>query len=289
MLNRQEFSSLRQGLVGCWVPSLGASGYTLLDRSGRSNHGTLTNMAGQNNWQANGSGLTLNFDGSNDYVAIPSSAALASAVWCSFWFYLTASFAGTSSKALLALSAEAVSPYRENIYVGFNIIGQGPSLNTGKLGIVSYDGSNAVVTSGAYSNTDFSSLTNRWTHASLGWNGSAWKVFVNGVDETNAEGTQRILASFPTNPSTINASGRACACQMDDIRAWSRPLTLSEIRLLSSRRGIGLTPLPDRAAGMPRKLSVNVGGTWRPADAYLNVGGTWKLAQASVNVSGTWK
>jgi len=77
--------------------------------------------------------------------------------------------------------------------------------------------------------------------------------------------------------------------EMDDVRIYDRSLTPAEIRLLASRRGIGLTPLPDRAAGLPRKLSVNVGGTWRPSDAYLNVGGTWKLAQASVNVAGVWK
>jgi len=70
---------------------------------------------------------------------------------------------------------------------------------------------------------------------------------------------------------------------------YNRALTLPEIRLLASRRGIGLSPLPDRGGGLPRKLSVNVGGTWRAANAYLNVGVAWKLAQASVNVSGTWR
>jgi hypothetical protein len=76
---------------------------------------------------------------------------------------------------------------------------------------------------------------------------------------------------------------------LDDIRLYNRALTPAEIRLLASRRGIGLTPLPDRAAGLPRRLSVNVGGTWRPSDAYVNVGGTWKLGQASTNVAGVWK
>ena len=75
---RYEYPSLRQGLVGCWVPSLGASGLTLIDRSGRNNHGTLTNMGGQYNWQASGSGVALNFDGTNDYVSRASVNYVAS-------------------------------------------------------------------------------------------------------------------------------------------------------------------------------------------------------------------
>ena len=76
---------------------------------------------------------------------------------------------------------------------------------------------------------------------------------------------------------------------IDDLRIYSRALTPAEIRILASRRGIGLTPLPDRAAGLPRRFSVNVGGDWRSADSYVNVGGVWKLGQPSVNVGGVWK
>jgi hypothetical protein len=88
--------------------------------------------------------------------------------------------------------------------------------------------------------------------------------------------------------SSYNGTSAAPAL-LDDIRIYSRALTAPEISLLASRRGIGLKPLPDRAAGLPRKLSVNVGGTWREADSYVNVGGAWKLSQASVNVAGNWK
>ena len=73
------------------------------------------------------------------------------------------------------------------------------------------------------------------------------------------------------------------------MRIYNRVLTLSEIRLLASRRGIGLTPLPDRTAGMPRKLYVNVGGVWRSGDAYVNTGSGWRLGTPSVNVGGTFR
>lgn len=57
---------------------------------------------------------------------------------------------------------------------------------------------------------------------------------------------------------------------------------------LKSKTCIGLVP-QGRVAALPRRLSVNVGGTWRSADAYVNVGGTWKWAWPSVNDGGTWK
>ena len=49
------------GLVGAWCPSLGPSGYTLLDRSGRGNHGTLKNMDAGSDWKAQTIGWALSF------------------------------------------------------------------------------------------------------------------------------------------------------------------------------------------------------------------------------------
>jgi hypothetical protein len=114
-------------------------------------------------------------------------------------------------------------------------------------------------------------------------------VFIDGVRSTTAP--QSVTGTF-----TLNSLGRYAGNTtflwdglLDDIRIYDRALTPAEIRLLASRRGIGLTPMPDRAAGMPRKLFVNVGGTWRDGDAYVNVGGTWKLGTPFVNAGGTWK
>jgi hypothetical protein len=76
---------------------------------------------------------------------------------------------------------------------------------------------------------------------------------------------------------------------LDDIRVYNRALTPAEILTLASRRGIGLSPIPDRAAGLPRKLSVNVGGTWRDGNAYVNTGSGWRLGVPSVNVGGTFR
>lgn len=58
--------------VGWWCPSLQSPGGTRLhDLSGRQNWGTLTNMA-TDDWIVSGGRGALDFDGSNDYVSIPT-------------------------------------------------------------------------------------------------------------------------------------------------------------------------------------------------------------------------
>ena len=64
------------GLVGAWAPALGPTGSTLRDVSGNNNHGTLTDMDPATDWVISGNprlpGWALDFDGSNDYIDIPS-------------------------------------------------------------------------------------------------------------------------------------------------------------------------------------------------------------------------
>ena len=274
---RTEHSSLRQGLVGCWVPSLGASGLSLIDRSGRNNHGTLTNMGGQDNWRASESGLALNFDGTNDYAELAPVLSGRPVLTVAFWAKPTS----TSSRIELA---------------------EGTNSSTRGGYALSEDG-NAYVLPGstsAYGFCNWSSLgVTRFIHyagvfdATAATNTERARIFLNGVQQALT-----FAGTIPTTAPTftgrlrlgqrVDLSGPSSGL-MDDVRIYNRVLTLAEIRLLASRRGIGLSPLPDRAAGLPRRFSVNVGGTWRAADAYVNVGGVWKLGQASVNVAGTWR
>ena len=142
---------------------------------------------------------------------------------------------------------------------------------------------------------DPSWTSGRWNHVVLVYDGgsststASFAAYVNGISV--AVTTAASFASV-SNVSQIGRTGGANAFMfggIDDLRIYSRALTPAEIRILASRRGIGLTPLPDRAAGLPRRFSVNVGGDWRSADSYVNVGGVWKLGQPSVNVGGVWK
>lgn len=268
---RQEYPSLRQGLVGAWCPSLGASGLSLIDRSWRNNHGTLTNMAGQDNWRASGSGLALNFDGVNDYVA--TNVVLDGAFTVSIW--ANRRTAGSFVQRILWGNTADVDTYIANIQAT-------------SVGVQSDNAGTFKVFAG------FTFVNNAWFHVVLSRDsGNNVRVWKDAVESSS--GAQAISPVFTLNAlgRYADASGPNAPFQwdglIDDVRVYNRALTLAEIRLLASRRGIGLTPLPDRAAGLPRKLSVNVGGTWRSADAYVNIGGVWRLGQASVNVAGTWR
>jgi hypothetical protein len=57
---------LWDGLVGLWMPTLGPTGLTLRDVSGRENHGTLTNMDPATDWVASPYGWALDFVRASD-------------------------------------------------------------------------------------------------------------------------------------------------------------------------------------------------------------------------------
>jgi hypothetical protein len=66
-------SNFWQGVVGYWSATAGPSGYRLLDRSGRGNHGTLTNMAASR-WAGSVGGWTLDYAaGSANRVEVTTS------------------------------------------------------------------------------------------------------------------------------------------------------------------------------------------------------------------------
>ena len=277
MAIRTEHSSLRQGLVGCWVPSLGASGLSLIDRSGRNNNATLTNMGGQDNWRASGSGVALNFDGTNDFCLGSSGSGFplgASPRALSAWFR----FSANVNAEFIAYGGNAAAGHR---FALFREV-------TGGIGV-------EIGSAGQQAAWTYDTL---WHHLACSFDASvstlsAAKVFLDGVQLTTTGNTATALNTQQTGITIGAISGATTVYlmngQLDDLRLYSRALPLAEIRLLASRRGIGLTPLPDRAAGLPRRFSVNVGGTWRSADSYVNVGGVWKLGQPSVNVGGVWK
>ena len=70
-----ENQQMPSGLVAYWKFDEG-SGSTASDSSGNSNNGTLENMNTSTCWVNGKSGKALSFDGTNDYVAAPSSSNL---------------------------------------------------------------------------------------------------------------------------------------------------------------------------------------------------------------------
>ena len=272
---RTEHSSLRQGLVGAWCPSLGASGRLLIDRSGINGHATFTGT----NYSF---GRNLNITGTTLATAryVPQLDFERTSL---FTFAGFVSFASATTMILAGNSPNAGNSGFEIQYVGGVV----------RLLLASnFSGSNFLrpVTASAVPVATVFHLA--ITYAGTGTSAGV-EFFINGVPVAKSLGIDTLSGStvtgsplllFRRSDATLPFTG-----SIDDLRIYNRALTLSEIRLLASRRGIGLTPLPDRAAGLPRRWSVNVGGTWREADSYVNVGGSWRLGQPSVNVGGVWK
>jgi hypothetical protein len=237
----------------------------------------LTNMGGQTSWQPVAGAPAVTLDGTNDFSLSSDRTGLAGNVpWSvAFWLYSSATggtviYSGGGSSA-----------------------GLGILVRLGTSGSMSYSGGTTSCTIG----NAFDS--GKWTHGVFVYPGTVIRetiYYKNGVRLGTVSESPANAANVAANYvrqsvwlGSLSGTGQFLNGSLDDVRLYNRSLTPSEIYLLASRRGIGLSPLPDRAAGLPRKMSVNVGGTWRPADAYLNVGGAWKLGQASLNVSGVWK
>ena len=74
--------------LGSWMPSAGCTGNRLIDYSGRGNHGSLTNISVGTEWVPSDGVLSLELDGSNDYVDCGGKVPLDSDNWVmSMWIY----------------------------------------------------------------------------------------------------------------------------------------------------------------------------------------------------------
>jgi hypothetical protein len=263
-MSRYEYPSLRQGLVGAWCPSLMAGGIKVPNLSGIREDGSLQVAS----YEASGSGVSLVSSASNWLSASPSSIFTSSAS-LSFWIRKrnTSDIGGWLCEG--ALQSATHYTFGGLCYVG---------------------------TFRNQSRLSFSPLASvdlmQWHNVCITTDGVSWGFFQAGQLAFSTAAQSAVSFSsglFEFGRSRSTSQTFTLNANWDDIRLYNRALTASEIRLLASRRGIGLTPLPDRAAGMPRKLSVNVGGVWRPADAYVHDGTAFRLSEAKINVSGVWK
>jgi len=278
---RFEYPSLRQGLVGAWWPSLGASGLSLIDRSGFNRHAPLTApSAGQ--FVGTSRGLSIAFNGSTQFASTTISAGLGSSFTFAAWV--------NASDVTLTSNADTVGGVIVSTVASYTNYWANLGLYQGKWNFALYDGTNNPV-----AQDSASAVANAWTHLVGKRDRTTGRVhcFVNGrevASVTDTTSTAPAYSGFQIGAQSQSAISRFTPCKITDARAYARGLTPSEILTLYRRGpGVALQPLPDRGGGLPRKLSVNVGGDWRPSDAYINVGGVWRLGQASVNVAGVWE
>jgi hypothetical protein len=233
--SQSDYDSLREGLVLAICPSVsGATGYRAVDVSGRGNHGTLTNMTPED-WVSS-NGVALDFDGSDDFVDNnPWTTNIGTGNFSVSAWVKTSS---ATRQAILA-AYDGDSPDQGMI---FDI------LNTGKVRC-SAIGPNSA-TNLIFSDGNTSVDTGAWVHVCGVRTSSAMAIYEHGKLDTasttslgnpnvSITGSHRIGLTRSDAGYSAPFNG-----QIDDVRVYTRALTPPEIRLLASKRGIGLQPRP---------------------------------------------
>lgn len=205
------------GLKGYWsFNGKDMSGTTAYDRSGAGNTGTLTNGPTVTPGKI---GQALEFDGSNDRVAIASSGAalnLTSALTYSAWIY-PQTFGGGS-------------------------LGRIIDKNVGNSGVFLVDNSN--ITSGlgfgynggglVSSNSNAITL-NKWQHVVVTYNSGTVAFYVDGtlnIGGLSAGGLASDTGAFAIGERSNGAADRGFDGYIDEVRVYNRALTAGEISAL---------------------------------------------------------
>jgi hypothetical protein len=240
----------RDGLVGAWCPSLGATAGTLLDRSGRNNHGTLTNLTAANGWQSLSGGFTIRTTGTDQAsISLNQSHVL---------------LARDYSRVAMAFSCWL----RPNALNKRGICSSGPALTapsfaatlltTGRIEI--YRGSN-VTSSGSIS-------AGVWSHVVISAAGNVTTIYLNGKLDSSASQTPT-----PALQTTFLLGGNywgPLEGWSDDYAIWDRSLTASEVQQLYTqgrggwlrqprRRTYGFIPPTFRTAWIQRAKLIGGG------------------------------
>lgn len=224
--------------ISAWVPSRDTAGNgttTLTDLSTGGNNGTLTNMATPaSNWVADtgaGGVRALEFDGTNDYVALGSSAALSivGQLSISCWYKSAGSY--TQDQVLIGNcdSSGGFSNY---------ILSVGYSFDRPEFW------QNAA---GPFATSSTGISDTNWHHIVAVRSGSsgAWniKIYLDGTLVANANTSTNPTGG--TRPTTLGRFGTFNGYHLrgrgDDWRIWNQPLDATDVSALyASGAGRGI-------------------------------------------------
>jgi len=226
------------------------SGATALDSSGNGNNGTLV---GDPKWVAGKFGGALEFNG-NDYVNCGNGASLQirDQITITFWFKVQA-FSNTWEGFL----AKGDDSYRAS--------------RGGGTGNATHMGISGTSTGGGngWFNGTVIVTDNQWHHFAATYDGTAGRIYIDGVLDVTSPGTGRI------NQSSYNfyigenaqATGRFLHGLMDEVRLYSRAMTDSEIKGVMAGAG---AEYPFASSPNPANGALHADTwitlSWRPGD-----------------------
>lgn len=232
---RDRYASLREGLVGAWIPSVSGSGLLLPDLSGHGNSGTLTNM-GPEDWVSGQYGRALDFDGVDDgiYIGIDDFGKNHTSGSIAYWFSTTTT--ASNANAFTSAYEGGTSNYLMTRF------------NAGAIEFFQFnnDGTPDQIRTSATFNDGL------WRHCVVLSTGSEYQIFVDGTSQSfsvvsgsnngdwfaDTSLRNNITFAYRSQSTDINYYDG----QLDDIRIYNRALSEPEIKLLASRPGIGLRP-----------------------------------------------
>jgi hypothetical protein len=223
-MSSRDIANLKNGLVAAWIPSLGSTGYRLVDRVG-GNHGVLTNMDAGSAWRGRRNGLWLDFDGVNDSATIGniSSANVGTGSYTiAFWLFASP-FAATS--AVFA---------KDDVNLG----------TTGFLFYSRVSLPNEIVHYSSFSQErSFGAIADSSVHHCVVSRSST------AANDTRQYLDGKLIATYTDSANYTNALSLTIGNDVDldrpfpgslnDIRLYSRALTPPEVRLLAIEPGIG--------------------------------------------------
>lgn len=232
---RPAYPELWRGCVGAWCPSLGPTGSTLLDWSGRKNHGVLTNLTLATAWAMNqGNSLLINVGSTRDCVNFGNVGYIANDMTVAAWVYKNSNTSGfTNIWTVNRWNTTGSAGTNE-----FSLCHGNANTGTDNKPLFGIE-----VGTTAYNIAAASALSLfQWYHLCGVRRGSQIEIWVNG----NLDGTTTgVSTSAITNRSrnlklgdSDIASDLATNAYFDDLCLYDRALDAKEIKLRASRRGI---------------------------------------------------
>ncbi len=247
------------GLVGYW-PMDEATSTIAGDFSGNGNNGTMNTFANpptaSSGWNPGKRGAALAFDGSSDYISVPT-ISISSDMTVSAWVKLNSNSVGDWSRTVIAKSAWGAGADGD-FYLNLRT---SPIAQTG-TGRWTFSLQQGGTTYNAQQASD--AVVGVWTHVVGIKSGNNTYVYVNGVQA----GTDPSSGSFANNSNTIdigafpaNEATTALNGTIDDVRLYNRALTESEITTLYEK-GAGRNIASSQTLQRGSNLASGLMGHW---------------------------
>lgn len=229
-----SLAQLERGAVGYWCPMLATTGLRLYDRSGRGNHGTLTNMVPASDWVTakvrNTSGRVLDFDGSDDLVIGSPNYSVGGQFSFFAWLNLASStgFHWVAGKTDFGQNKRSWHFYWSATNTRWEL---GTSATGATASICLYSATDTIV-------------TGSWMHIGFVYNASAAagarvRFFKNGSEITTTAITEASIVPLVNDVPIAFSGSRSNGTysnyfqgQSAEYAIWNRTLTVPEIRRL---------------------------------------------------------